>query len=461
MADNGELDDEVGVAGIVDVDDAVNKFMAQNGFLNEVAANANDTKVVTVDVDVVANDRVAETRGVDDKVRGRGADNGDDEEEEANDLASEPSGVVTIVLHKETTASKLGLGLCLFSGDVSHPRVQTVKPGSLAYASGRFEAMDIITAVNNTPIATDKEALDIISSAQGDVQFTVLRDGCQPEQFLLRKRVRKPSYDKTHGVGFYSDKPVASPQTPQLDAEAPEADGVSIAAASAAATAIATAVASAADAPEAFVEDCAVATAPNAPGPFRPVRASPPRADSGGVLSLERACRASFDRQTIVQVQHAPLPPTEPRPCPRSQMGTRALHGTIELQSCKSAIRCACAFRGCRRRRSCGSFSRWACARPRRRMHCAARVSARRRRRRPYADDGCRLDRATARPPRLLRLTISRRRSRLRRRVAPRTLTPRTLAPRAQAEAGAQPPTLAPASAPAADPAASNNRGRR
>ena len=134
-----------------------------------------------------ANDHVAETRGVG-EVRRRGVNNGDDEEEEANDLASEPCSGETIVLHKESTASELGLGLSLFSGDViAHPRVQLVKPGSLAYASGRFQAMDIITAVNDMPIATDKEALDIIISAQGDVRFTVLRDGSR-----LRKTSSRP-----------------------------------------------------------------------------------------------------------------------------------------------------------------------------------------------------------------------------------------------------------------------------
>ena len=257
MADNGEVEiagEEVSQPTIYELsesptpaDDAINKFMAENGFLNQVAANdlvvtdgisevanAQVAKVATAQIAEVAKAQVADKARVDEAwpMRGRGADNGSDDEEEADDLAADPTPPrpapphpdddavadgedEVVVLHKETAASKLGLGLCVFSGDVAHPRVQLVKPGSLASASGRLQVMDIITAINGTPIATDKQALDLISSAQGDVRFAVRRDGCRPEQFLVRKtsRVfRKPS----------DSRPAAS--SPQLDAEPPLAN---------------------------------------------------------------------------------------------------------------------------------------------------------------------------------------------------------------------------------------------
>ena len=170
-----------------------------------------------------------------------------------------------VVLHKETAASKLGLGLCVFSGDVLHPRVQVVKPGSLASASGRLQAMDIITAVNGTPITTDKQALDILSSAQGDVRFVVRRDGCRPEHFLLRK----PSSLK---------KSRSAASSRQLGAEPPLANAAPAAALPATLPAAAPA--------EAIANNDAVGTSPpptspgsqiQAPGPFTRVTEPQPK----------------------------------------------------------------------------------------------------------------------------------------------------------------------------------------
>ena len=64
----------------------------------------------------------------------------------------------------------------------------------------------------------------------------------------------------------------------------------------------------------------AVTTAPNAPGPFRPVRAVSSGTDDGGVFSLEKARRASVERQTTMQAPYArppprPAPSTSPFPC--------------------------------------------------------------------------------------------------------------------------------------------------
>ena len=326
MADNGEVEiagEEVSQPTIYELsesptpaDDAINKFMAENGFLNQVAANdlvvtdgisevanAQVAKVATAQIAEVAKAQVADKARVDEAwpMRGRGADNGSDDEEEADDLAADPTPPrpapphpdddavadgedEVVVLHKETAASKLGLGLCVFSGDVAHPRVQLVKPGSLASASGRLQAMDIITAVNGTPISTDKQALDIIGSAQGDVRFAVRRDGCQAEQFL----VRKPSSLK---------KTRSAPSSPQLDAEAP-----------AVATSPPTSPGS-----------------PQAPGPFKPVRRpSTAGADSVGDEKLEKARRASTERQTIMQAPAAPPSPPTPPPHPDGHIDTLA-----------------------------------------------------------------------------------------------------------------------------------------
>ena len=322
MADNGEVEiagEEVIQPTIYELsdsptpaDDAVNKFMAENGFLNQVAANAQVAKVASAPLAEVARPKVADTARADEAspMRGRGADNGSDDEEEANELASDPTPPrpappqpddddvadeeEVVVLHKETAASKLGLGLCVFSGDVAHPRVQLVKPGSLASASGRLQAMDIITAVNGTPIATDKQALDIISSAQGDVRIAVRRDGCRPEQFL----VRKPSSLKKTRSAVSSPQLDSSPGAPSPNAEA-------------------------------VADNDAVATSPptspgspKAPGPFRPVRAVSSGADSVGAEKLEKARRASNERQTIMQ---APLPPPPPTPTFRPHWHTRTL----------------------------------------------------------------------------------------------------------------------------------------
>jgi hypothetical protein len=292
-------------------DDAVNKFMAEYGFLNQVAANEPVAKVASAPLAEVAKPKVADKARVDEAwpMRGRGADNGSDDEEEANDLASDPTPPrpaplrpdddddvadeeEIVVLHKETAASKLGLGLCVFSGDVAHPRIQHVKLGSLASASGRLQAMDIITAVNGTPIATDKQALDIISSALGDVRFAVRRDGCPAEQFL----VRKPS--------AFAKKTRSAASSPQLDST-PGAPLPNAAPAAAPA--------------EAIADNEAVATSPptspgspKAPGPFRPVRAVSSVADSVGADKLEKARRASTERQKIMQAPPSPPPPPNP-----------------------------------------------------------------------------------------------------------------------------------------------------
>jgi len=294
-------------------DDAVNKFMAENGFLNQVAANEPVAKVASAPLAEVAKPKVADKARVDEAwpMRGRGADNGSDDEEEANDLASDPTPPrpaplrpdddddvadeeEIVVLHKETAASKLGLGLCVFSGDVAHPRIQHIKLGSLASASGRLQAMDIITAVNGTPIATDKQALDIISSALGDVRFAVRRDGCPAEQFL----VRKPS--------AFAKKTRSAASSPQLDST----PGAPLPNAAPAAAPV-----------EAIADNEAVATSPptspgspKAPGPFRPVRAVSSVADSVGADKLEKARRASTERQKIMQAPPSapPQPPFHP-----------------------------------------------------------------------------------------------------------------------------------------------------
>ena len=294
------------------VDDAVNKFMAENGFLDtaaneplamggaNVVANAQVAKVASAPLAEVAKPKVADPARVNEAwpMRGRGADNGSDEEEEASDPApprpAPPEPVAddddvadeeeVVVLHKETAASKLGLGLCVFSGDVAHPRVQLVKPGSLASASGRLQAMDIITSVNGTPIATDKEALEIISSAQGDVRFAVRRDGAQPSQFL----VRKPSSKKSRLSGSSPTSPGSPLKTAEPAATPAEAIADNEAGATSPPTSPPIALGS-----------------PKAPGPFRPVRAVSSAADSVGAEKLEKARRASKGRQTVMEV---PLP---------------------------------------------------------------------------------------------------------------------------------------------------------
>ena len=78
-----------------------------------------------------------------------------------------------VILHKETIDTKLGLTLSLFANDVGHPRVQLVKPGSIAAACGQFQPMDIVMAVNGITISSDKQAREIIGSSVGDVVFTV------------------------------------------------------------------------------------------------------------------------------------------------------------------------------------------------------------------------------------------------------------------------------------------------